>query len=255
VLDGVDVLNFSIGGTAAQTTYSPTDDAFLGAAAAGIFVAASAGNSGPGASTLDNASPWITTVAASTIPSYYGTVTLGDGQSFVGASITVTDPVSGGLVNSTAVAAAGDAGAQANLCAPGSLDPALVPAQTVVVCDRGVVDRTAKSAEVARVGGIGMVLTNPAPSSIDPDAHSIPTVHVDARFREPIVAYAATPGATVTLTDGNQTSRRRRSPDSRRADRCSPTAATSSSPTSPRPASPSSPPDPTRRAAPRPSSS
>ena len=205
VLDGVDVLNFSIGGGAAQTTYSPTDDAFLGAAAAGIFVAASAGNSGPAATTLDNASPWITTVAASTIPSYYGTVTLGDGQSFVGASITVTEPVSGGLVNSTAVAAAGTAGAQANLCAPGSLDPALVPAGSVVVCDRGVVDRTAKSAEVARVGGIGMVLTNPTPSSIDPDAHAIPSVHVDARFREPIVAYAATAGATVTLTDGNQT--------------------------------------------------
>ena len=205
VRDGVDVLNFSIGGGAAETTYSPTDDAFLGAAAAGIFVAASAGNSGPGASTLDNASPWITTVAASTIPSYYGTVTLGDGQSFVGASVTVTDPVTGALVNSTAVAAAGDAGAQANLCAPGSLDPALVAAQTIVVCDRGVVDRTAKSAEVARVGGIGMVLTNPTPSSIDPDAHSIPSVHVDARFREPIVAYAATPGATVTLTNGNLT--------------------------------------------------
>ena len=205
VLDGVDVLNFSIGGSAAQTTYSPTDDAFLGAAAAGIFVAASAGNSGPGASTLDNASPWITTVAASTIPSYYGTVTLGDGQAFVGATITVTDPVSGGLVNSTAVAAAGAAGAQAGLCAPGSLDPALVPAQSLIVCDRGVVDRTAKSAEVARVGGIGMVLTNPSPSSIDPDAHVVPTVHVDARFRDPIVAYAATPGATVTLSAGNLT--------------------------------------------------
>lgn len=206
VLDGVDVLNFSIGGGAADTTYSPTDDAFLGAAAAGIFVAAAAGNAGPGSSTLDNASPWITTVAASTVPSYYGTVTLGDGQAFVGATITVTDPVTGGLVNSTAVAAAGAAGEQAGLCAPGSLDPALMPAgATIVVCDRGVVDRTAKSAEVARVGGVGMVLTNPSPSSIDPDAHPIPSVHVDARFREPIVAYAATPGATVTLADGNST--------------------------------------------------
>ena len=207
VLDGVDVLNFSIGGGAAQTTYSATDDAFLGAAAAGIFVAASAGNSGPGATTLDNASPWITTVAASTIPSYYGTVTLGDGQAFVGSTITVTDPVAGLVVNSTAIAAAGAAGAQAALCAPGSLDPALLPAGgAIVVCDRGTVDRTAKSAEVKRIGGIGMVLTNPSPSSIDPDAHSIPTVHVDARFRAPIVAYAATSGATVTLTNGNSTS-------------------------------------------------
>jgi subtilisin family serine protease len=206
VIDGVDVLNFSIGGGAAESTNSATDIAFRGAAAAGIFVAASAGNSGPGASTLDNASPWITTVAASTVPSYYGTVTLGDGQAFVGATITVTEPVTGRLVNSTAVAVPGAAGAQANLCAPGSLDATLLPAEpTIIVCDRGVVDRTAKSAEVARVGGIGMVLTNVTPSSIDPDAHAIPAVHVDARFRAPIVAYAATEGATVTLTNGNQT--------------------------------------------------
>jgi hypothetical protein len=62
--DGVDVINYSIGGGSAATTVSATDIAFFGAAAAGIFVSASAGNSGPGASTLDNASPWITTVGA-----------------------------------------------------------------------------------------------------------------------------------------------------------------------------------------------
>ncbi|MBX3310264.1 MAG: hypothetical protein KF739_07500 [Cryobacterium sp.] len=49
-----DVINFSIGGGAAQTTI--TDQAFLNAAAAGIFVSASA-ELGPGYSTLDNASP------------------------------------------------------------------------------------------------------------------------------------------------------------------------------------------------------
>src|SRR5690606_40396426 len=90
VADGVDVINYSIGGGAAQSTVSATDQAFLGAAAAGIFVSASAGNAGPGASTLDNAAPW-TTVAAGTIPNYEATVTLGDGQAFPGASSTV-DP-------------------------------------------------------------------------------------------------------------------------------------------------------------------
>ena len=113
VADGVDVINYSIGGGAAQTTYSIVDDAFLGAAIAGIFVAASAGNDGPGASTLDNASPWITTVAASTIPSYQGTVTLGTGEQFAGASITLPmdgTPITGDLVWAEDVAAAGARG-------------------------------------------------------------------------------------------------------------------------------------------------
>src|SRR5690606_26312334 len=60
VADGVDVINYSIGGGAAQSTYTIIDDAFLGAAISGVFVAASAGHDGPGASTLDNASPWVT---------------------------------------------------------------------------------------------------------------------------------------------------------------------------------------------------
>ena len=205
VTDGVDVINYSIGGGAATTTYSATDDAFLGAAAAGIFVAASAGNDGPDASTLDNAAPWYTTVAASTIPSYEATVTLGDGQAFAGASITVNmdpaaEPVTGPLVNAPAVALAG--ATDANLCAPGSLDPALVQG-TIVVCERGVYDRVAKSAEVARAGGIGMVLVNMTPASIDTDFHSVPTVHLDAQYRDAVVAYAATPGATATFTTGN----------------------------------------------------
>ena len=207
VTDGVDVINYSIGGGAAQTTFSPTDEAFLGAAAAGVFVAASAGNDGPGASTLDNASPWITTVAASTIPSYQATVTLGDGQAFAGASITVDmtpDAVAltGNLVNSTAFAAPG--GTDANLCAPNSLTA--VPAGTIVVCERGVYDRVAKSAEVLRVGGIGVVLVNRGPGSIDTDQHALPTVHLDASYRDRVVAYAATAGATATFTDGNSTS-------------------------------------------------
>ncbi len=207
VIDGVDVINYSIGGGAAQTTYSATDDAFFGAAAAGIFVSASAGNDGPGASTLDNASPWITTVAASTIPSYEATVTLGDGQAFAGASITVdmddtAEPLTGALVNSTAVALPDTDSA---LCAPGSLDPELVEPDTIIVCERGVYDRVAKSAEVARVGGIGMVLVNVTPGSIDTDFHSVPTVHLDAVFHDAVVAYAATEGATATFTTGNST--------------------------------------------------
>ena len=206
VLDGVDVLNFSIGGSSAQTTVSLTDQAFLGAASAGIFVAASAGNSGPGASTLDNASPWYTTVAASTIPSYEATATLGDGKKFAGGSITVqagdAPPLEGDLVRADLVKATAASDADALLCAPGSLDPAKVDG-SIVFCQRGVYDRTAKSAEVKRAGGIGMLLVNKTGSSIDLDEHSVPTVHLDAPAWDATYAYAATPGATVTFTKGN----------------------------------------------------
>lgn len=209
VTDNVDVINFSIGGSAAETTVSPTDQAFLGAAAAGIFVAASAGNSGPGASTLDNASPWITTVAASTIPSYEATATLGNGEAFAGASITVdrspgATPLSGELVRGDLVAAPGHDPADALLCGPGSLDPAKVEGN-IVFCERGVYDRVAKSAEVARAGGIGMLLVNRTPGSVDTDLHSVPTIHLNAEYWDETYAYAGTPGATVTFTPDNTT--------------------------------------------------
>ena len=61
---------------------------------------------------------------------------------------------------------------------PDSLDPAKT-AGKIVVCDRGTYDRVAKSAEVKRAGGIGMVLANPTEDSLDGDLHSVPTVHVN----------------------------------------------------------------------------
>ncbi|PJJ73113.1 pre-peptidase [Diaminobutyricimonas aerilata] len=207
VEDGVDVLNFSIGGGAAQTTISATDEAFLGAAAAGIFVAASAGNDGPGASTLDNASPWITTVAATTIPSYEATATLGNGEKYAGLSITVdrtegAEPLSGPLVTATSVAVAG--AVDARLCLPGTLDPALTEGK-IVLCERGGNARAEKSQVVADAGGIGVLLVNPTPNSIDVDLHAIPTIHLSDRYYAAVTAYAQTPGATVTFTPGNQT--------------------------------------------------
>ncbi|WP_199184355.1 S8 family serine peptidase [Cryobacterium sp. Y62] len=209
VADNVDVLNYSIGGGAADTTVSPTDQAFLGAAAAGIFVAASAGNSGPGASTLDNAAPWITTVAASTIPGYEATATLGDGTAYAGGSISVdrTDgatPLEGALVRGDLVAVAGHDSADALLCGPGSLDTAVV-AGLIVMCQRGVYDRVAKSAEVLRAGGIGMLLVNRVPGSVDTDEHTVPTIHLDAPYWDATFAYAGSAGASVVFSNGNST--------------------------------------------------
>ena len=63
--DGVNVLNHSIG-NGEPPWASAVSLAFLDANAAGIFVAASAGNSGPGASTVASTGPWNAAVAAST---------------------------------------------------------------------------------------------------------------------------------------------------------------------------------------------
>ncbi len=234
--DGVDVLNMSLGGP------GKTEDAFqralLGAADAGIFVAASAGNSGPDAGTVENTEPWVTTVAASSVPrNYSGTVTLGSGAKFAGASATVGSPVSGPLVR--AVDSGVKGATSPELCGKGTLDPTKVRGR-IVQCDRGVSPRIEKSAEVKRAGGIGMVLTNVKPDSQDLDRHTVPTVHLDADARQTIVDYAAKAGATVTLTDGNTTGVERPAPQvagfSSRAPPRTSTAATPSSPTSRRPA-------------------
>ncbi len=62
VADGVDAINFSIGAGSETSVLDPDEIAFLFAADAGVFVAASAGNEGPGASTTDHVSPWLTSV-------------------------------------------------------------------------------------------------------------------------------------------------------------------------------------------------
>ncbi|MEZ2391263.1 S8 family serine peptidase [bacterium RCC_150] len=203
IADGVDVLNYSISG-ATDTTTDPVSLAFLSAASAGIFVAASAGNSGPQPGTVNHGAPWMTTVAASTFSQeLQGTVEFSDGSKYRGASIMNHQVIGAGVV--LAANAASGTG-NAALCAPGSLDPAKI-AGKVVVCDRGVVDRVAKSAEVLRGGGVGMILVNLTVSSLDTDKHSVPTVHVNPPASQAIKdkVAAAPPGLTVSLIDHDTT--------------------------------------------------
>lgn len=198
VADGVDVLNFSISGTSTNFR-DPVEIAFLFAADAGIFVAASAGNSGPGASTVAHPSPWLTTVAASTHDrSGSGSVTFGNGRTYYGASLTAgVGPVS--IVNADAAGMAGADPAELLLCVPGTLDPSKV-AGKIVVCDRGVIARTEKSLAVKNAGGVGMVLVNTSTNTLNADVHYVPTVHLAVTDRTAVRAYAATATATATAT-------------------------------------------------------
>jgi len=204
--DGVDVINYSIGGGAATTTLATEDIAFFNAAAAGIFVAVSAGNDGPGASTADHASPWYTTVAASTVPTYEGTVEFGGVQA-VGASVTVPfgGTVSGPSIYAGDAALAGVSVDEAKLCFLDRLDPAKV-AGKIVVCDRGTNARVEKSQAVEEAGGTGMILVNVTSGSLDNDFHSVPTVHIQSTYRTQLLTYVqGTPDAPVTLHGDNIT--------------------------------------------------
>ena len=215
VADGVDVINLSIGGTSTNFL-NAVQVAFMGAADAGVFVAAAAGNSGPTASTVAHPSPWITTVAASTHDrSGTGSVTLGDGTSYAGGSVASAS-VTGSFIDSTAAGLATDPqpgtpespnplpfATRVALCFIGHLDPAKAGGK-VVLCDRGVNGRIEKSLAVKEANGIGMVLVNAtsATESVNADFHFVPSVHVGFAHRPALKAYAATAGATATVAQG-----------------------------------------------------
>jgi subtilisin family serine protease len=205
VADGVDVINFSISGS--RTNFrDPVEIAFLYAAQAGVFVAASAGNSGPTTSTVAHPGPWLTTVAAGTHNrNGVGSVTLGNGATYSGASIaTAVGPAP--FIDSVDAALPGANPTEVALCFSTAdtanglpvLDPAKV-AGKIVFCDRGVTARVNKSLAVQEAGGVGMVLANTSASSLNADFHSVPSVHVSHLDRPAIKAYVATPGATATI--------------------------------------------------------
>ena len=190
--DGVDVINYSIGGGAGPV--SADEIAFLFAADAGVFVATSAGNSGPGASTLcDPATkPWVTSVGASTQSRFLqGTITLGNGAQYTGASITA------GVGPAPLV----DAASLDNpLCNPAVKFKGSV-AGKIVVCQRGVTARVAKSLAVFNAGGVGMIMhENSDSGNLFSDSHWVPSVHVDQTPGLAIKAYIAANGKKATAT-------------------------------------------------------
>src|SRR5215218_4657008 len=193
VADGVDVINYSIGD--GDPDFLDADDvSFLFARQGGVFVAASAGNDGPDASTVDHGGPWLTTVGASTQNrTFAGTVRLGNGQTFKGVSVTL-DLASTPIVDGSAAGSEG--------CLTG-LNPALVTGK-IVVCE-GSFSRAARSRAVKNAGGVGMVLYTASESdSLMSDTHHVPTVHVRRSSGTAIKAYIASAGngATASLTGG-----------------------------------------------------
>ncbi|MCP3992470.1 MAG: S8 family peptidase [Actinomycetia bacterium] len=188
VADGVDVINYSVGGGPGLT--SPDAISMLFATAAGVHIATSAGNAGPGPSTLGGPgdAPWLTTVGASTQERFFeGRLKLGNGSEYVGAS--VTQP----LDTKTPMVDAADAGG--DLCLPDTLDPNMV-AGKIVLCRRGAIARVAKSLSVYEAGGVGMVLyNNTDDDDLHTDAHWVPSVILDFTPGSAVKSYIAKAGS------------------------------------------------------------
>ena len=185
VADGVDVINYSVG-TDKSTLIGPVERAFLFATDAGVFVANSTGNDGPERSTVGApaATPWVTAVAASSLArKFESTLEVTPGEGGGQAVSTTGATLSGGagpaaLVDSVTVPRAGVAAPDAELCLPGSLDPAAVEGR-VVLCKRGNNARVEKGQVVAEAGGVGMILFNSdATEDLVADVHFLPAVHV-----------------------------------------------------------------------------
>lgn len=191
VIDRVDVINYSIGGQNNNPWGRSDSLAMLDARNAGIVVAVAAGNRGPDVSTVTSPadSPWVMGVANSR-----------HGRRFVNRlrlSGGATSPPNGGvLVGDALTGGVGPApivrDPAAPLCSQGSGDTALPPTGAsnpwpagrwngqVLVCDRGVQARVAKSNNVRLAGGGGMVLVNTAAEGEGTvaDEHSVPSTHV-----------------------------------------------------------------------------
>ncbi|KAJ4747727.1 Subtilisin-like protease SBT1.9 [Rhynchospora pubera] len=94
VYDGVDVISLSLGIDGLPFYKDPVAIASYAAMEQGIIVVASSGNEGPDLGLLHNGTPWLTTVAATTVNRVFsGVVRLGDGSSINGESIYLGKPV------------------------------------------------------------------------------------------------------------------------------------------------------------------
>ncbi|THU73499.1 hypothetical protein C4D60_Mb04t23520 [Musa balbisiana] len=162
----------------------------FGAIEKGIFVSCSAGNSGPGESTLSNEAPWILTVAAtSTNRTIRATVKLGDGQEFDGESL-YQQPPDFGSKNLPLVWAGDGSKMNASKCRNGSLDGLDVRGK-VVLCERGGNSRIDKGKVVQGAGGAGMILMNEQVDGYSTlaDAHVLPASHVAYAYGSKIKDY------------------------------------------------------------------
>ena len=201
--------------------------AFLGAAAAGVFVANAAGNDGPKPGTIGSPTgvPWVTSVAATTLGrTFESTFSVAPGPCSGGTPAGPCDAVAGRgasphrapwlhapLVDAATVAAPGVRRRPARRCACRARSTRGAVAGKAVLCQRGQNARVEKGKVVLDAGGVGMVLANMKPDEdVVADLHWVPAVHVSAgRRRRPSGRCSAGGWRPATAVAGRWPPRRR----------------------------------------------
>jgi uncharacterized repeat protein (TIGR01451 family) len=213
ILDGVDVINFSVGSPSPENPWvSDSQQAWLGAREAGIAVAHSAGNEGPDAATVGSPQPpWMMHVAATTHNRRYansvGTMTGGDttppadigGAGFTSgygpANIVYAGDYPSALTDAPELCGVGDLGDEISPWPAGTFSG------EIVVCDRGAFGRVEKGTNALAAGAGGMVLVDNG-SGLVGDAHDLPAVHITAEDGVPLKTWLATGTGHVATIGG-----------------------------------------------------
>ncbi|MET0717240.1 MAG: S8 family serine peptidase, partial [Pseudoxanthomonas sp.] len=213
--DGVDVINYSIGG-GTQPWNEAVSLAFLNASNAGIFVAASAGNSGPLPGTLGHVEPWVTASAASQ-----------HGRGAFSVVLAVTGPGTPPAALQSVTLSAGSGGANLNGPLPGTTPLVVSPRidavddgcvaypanqflNAIAVVRRGTCSFSIKVNSAAAAGAIAVVVANNAAGAISPSVPgtTIPafgTTQVTGNALRDFDAAVATVTASVTPTVATNT--------------------------------------------------
>lgn len=198
--DGVDVVNYSIGGSPFSPWQSASAEAMRGLRNAGVVVVVAAGNDGPGEGTVSSPgnAPWVLTAAASShtrlsgsnVAFSGGAAPLPGGGTVIGANLT-------GVLAPTPLLRADPAE-----CAQGSAGSASLPTGWVVTtyaakllaCDTSFYEQTSQSANAMAAGAVGVLLLNDAYDgvSLALRSHSVPTAQIRYPDAERIRQWLAT---------------------------------------------------------------
>ncbi|XP_019462991.1 PREDICTED: subtilisin-like protease SBT5.4 [Lupinus angustifolius] len=193
ISDGVDVISASLSGENTEFFQSGVSIGSFHAVANGIIVVSAAGNEGPNPTTVSNVEPWTFTVAASTIDREFANyVKLGNNKVLKGLSLSEFGLPSDKLyplVNAENAKAHNANATDALYCKNGTLDHNKGNGK-ILVCHRYDGEPISQGVEVARVGGVGMILINDDSSfDVFSDTHVLPATYVNFTNGRYILTY------------------------------------------------------------------
>ena len=219
--DGVDVINYSIGGDAGNPWLTGTiERAFLNARGAGVVVVTSAGNAGSKDSSIGSPAnaPWMVGVG-------YATHDVGDGnlvKNLAGGNTTPPGDITGASLTGgtgqrkivhardfgNALCGTGESESQPTCAGNQGLSSPWQGEQPfngeIVVCDRGTYGRVEKGKNVLLAGAGGYILANTAAFGevLQADDHCLPASHIGENDGDTLREWLASgSGHGATISD------------------------------------------------------